>query len=267
MNINKFFIGLTIAAGALVTSCSAPKNITYMQGFDNGDTQVLAEQRRITVQPDDKLSIVVSSKDPALAEVFNLAIAQTRVGASSGSSSSGGQTAAFTVSPDGTIQYPIIGEMTVAGLSRTEVAAKIKKELIGRNLLKDPIVTVEFLNATVTVLGDVSSPGEYPIDRDDLNILQAISKAGDLNITGMRNNVLVVREEFGQDIAYRIDLTDTKALMESPAYYLQQNDVIYVEPNDTKKRQANANGNTALTPSFWMSVGSFLITIAVLVFK
>ena len=83
----------------------------------------------------------------------------------------------------------------------------------------------------------------------------------------MRENVLVVREEFGQDIAYRLDLTNTQALMQSPAFYLQQNDVVYVEPNDTKKRQANANGNTVLTPTFWMSVVSLLTTISVLIFK
>lgn len=265
MRIINFFSSLAIATAAMLVSCSAPKNITYMQGYSEGATQAVAEQRRITVQADDKLSIVVSSKDPALAEVFNLAIAQYRVGSTAGSNNP--QTAAFTVTPDGTIDYPILGEIMVAGLTRPEVAAKIKESIIANNLLKDPIVTVEFMNASISILGDVARPGEYPIDRDNLNILQAISKAGDLNITGMRENVLVVREEYGQDIAYRLDLTDTQSLMQSPAFYLQQNDVVYVEPNDTKKRQANANGNTVLTPTFWMSVISLLTTISVLIFK
>ena len=263
MRIINFFSSLAIAAAAMLVSCSAPKNITYMQGYSEGATQAVAEQRRITVQADDKLSIVVSSKDPALAEVFNLAIAQYRVGSVNGSNNP--QTAAFTVTPDGTIDYPILGEIMVAGLSRPEVAAKIKESIIAKNLLKDPIVTVEFMNASISILGDVAHPGEYAIDRDNLNIFQALSKAGDLNITGMRENVLVVREEFGQDIAYRLDLTNTQALMQSPAFYLQQNDVVYVEPNDTKKRQANANGNTVLTPTFWMSVVSLLTTISVLI--
>ena len=265
MRIINFFSSLAIAAAAMLVSCSAPKNITYMQGYSEGATQAVAEQRRITVQADDNLSIVVSSKDPALAEVFNLAIAQYRVGSVNGSNNP--QTAAFTVTPDGTIDYPILGEIMVAGLSRPEVAAKIKESIIAKNLLKDPIVTVEFMNASISILGDVAHPGEYAIDRDNLNIFQALSKAGDLNITGMRENVLVVREEFGQDIAYRLDLTNTQALMQSPAFYLQQNDVVYVEPNDTKKRQANANGNTVLTPTFWMSVVSLLTTISVLIFK
>ena len=134
-------------------------------------------------------------------------------------------------------------------------------------MLKDPTVTVEFLNATISVLGDVRNPGEYAIDRENLNIIQAISKAGDLNITGQRENVLVVREENGQDRAYRVDLTNTAELMQSPAYYLQQNDIVYVEPNDMKKRESINNANTILTPTFWLSVASFATTIAVLIFK
>ncbi len=252
------------------SSCSTTKDIPYMQGFSDEAVQAVREQKRITVQPDDKLSIIVNSKDPALAEIFNLAVAQHRIGQSSAissTSSNNGQTSAYTVDPDGNIQFPVIGEIHVGGLQRAEVAEKIKEELVRSNMLKDPIVTVEFLNATISVLGDVSNPGEYAIDRDDLNIIQAISKAGDLNITGMRENVLVVREEDGRNRAYRVNLTDTQALMSSPAYHLQQNDIVYVEPNNMKKRQATNNANTILTPTFWMSVASLLTTIGVLIFK
>jgi len=240
-----------------------------MQGLENGEIQAVKEQRRITVEPDDELGIVVSSKDPELSEVFNLPVAQRRIGMGSGSSSSSGSgaTGAYTVSPDGTINFPLVGQLEVAGKTRAQVAKLIEQELMGRGLLKDAVVTVTFFNATISVLGDVSSPGEYKIDRDNLTILQALSKAGDLNITGQRKNVLVVREEKGKDVAYRVDLTDTRNLMQSPAYYMQQNDVVYVEPNDTKKRQATVNGNTVLTPSFWLSVASFLITVSMLVFK
>lgn len=256
-----------IAVMAL-SSCSAPKNITYMQGFSNEAVQALASQRRLTVQPDDRLSIVVNSKDPDLATVFNLPVAQTRIGATSGSgSNTNGQVSAFTVDESGNIEYPILGTIHVGGMTRKEIAAEISRQLITNKLLSDPLVTVEFLNATVSVLGDVSSPGEYPINRENMTILQALSKAGDLNITGMRDNVLVVREENGKDRAYRIDLTDTENLMTSPAYYLQQNDVVYVEPNNTKKRQSTANGNTMLTPAFWISVASFLMTLTTLILK
>lgn len=261
--------GLVFVAVIFLSSCGTPKNITYMQGFEQGDLQSVISQRRITLQPDDKVSIVVSSKDPELARVFNLSVAQVRVGQENTSSFtiSNPQVSAFTVTPDGAIEYPLLGTLHVAGLTRTEVAKKIETKLFEGGFLKDPVVTVEFLNATISILGEVNKPGEYPITRDNMTILQALGKAGDLKITGMRKNVLVVREEEGNDVAYRLDLTDTKSLMESPAYHLQQNDVVYVEPNDYAKRQSVVNGNSVLTPSFWISIASFLSTIAVLITK
>lgn len=269
MRLKAKFITAVMASGLmLIASCSSPKDITYMQGFDAGAAQAVRQQSRITVQPDDKLSIVVTSKNPELAEVFNLAVAQHRVGyISNPSVSNNSVTAPFTVSPDGTIDYPILGTLQVAGLSRQQVSELIKEKLVAGNLLSDPTVTVDFLNATVSVLGDVARPGEYTIDRDNMNLLQAISKAGDLQITGQRENVLVVREVDGKDVAYRVNLTDPESLFQSPAFYMQQNDVVYVEPNETKKRQATAWGNTVLTPAFWISVASLLTTITAIIVK
>ncbi|MDE6304759.1 MAG: polysaccharide biosynthesis/export family protein [Paramuribaculum sp.] len=264
--LKKCLVALSAALCLLATSCSAPKNITYMQGFSNDAVQAVRDHNRITVAPDDRLSIVVSSKDPELAQMFNLAISRQIIGQSS-SSGNTSQTASFTVSPNGYIRYPILGDIYIAGLNRHQVADVIEQELVSNNLLKDPIVTVDFLNATVSILGDVKSPGEYSINNDNLTLLQALSMAGDLNITGLRRNVLVVREEDGQDRAYRVDLTNTQDLMQSPAYYLRQNDVIYVEPNDTKKRQATANGNSPMTPGFWMSLLSFVTTMVLIFVK
>lgn len=248
-----------------LASCTATRDITYMQGFNNDAVQAVREPRRLTIEPDDKISIIVSAKNPELAQVFNLAIAQVRLGASQTSSTTGANgVSAYTVDPNGDIHFPILGDIHVAGMTRQQVARDIEMMLVSRDQLKDPIVTVEFLNASVNVLGDVKSPGQYPIDKDNMTILQAISKAGDLNITGMRTNVLVVREENGEDRAYRLDLTDTQSLMQSPAYYMQQNDVVYIEPNETKKRQATANGNSFLTPGFWMSLISFVTTMVLI---
>lgn len=250
-----------------VTSCSTPKNITYMQGLENGQTENINVARRFTAQPDDRLSIIVTSRDPRLADMFNLAVTQKVVGYNTSSGSYNPSSASYTVNPDGTINFPVLGSIYVAGKSRSEISKDITDRLKSGDLLKDAVVTVDFLNAKIAVLGDVNAPGEYPVDHDNLTILQAIAKAGDLNITGMRENVLVIREEGGKDIAYRVDLTKTSELMSSPAYYLQQNDVVYVEPNPAKKRQATANGNTVVTPSFWLSVTSVLTTIAVLIVK
>lgn len=257
---------LTMAAGLLVAACSTPKDITYMQGFSDGQVQSIRQQSRLTVQADDKLSIVVNSKDPELAEVFNLAVAQHRIGMTNSTSQST-NTSSFTVDENGNIDYPILGSIHVGGMTRPQIEKMIKEKILAAGLLQDPVVIVEFLNATVSVLGDVLRPGEYPIDRDNMTVLQAISKAGDLNITGLRENVLVVREENGQDKAYRLNLTQTDSLFQSPAYYIQQNDVVYVEPNATKKRQATTAGNSVLTPAFWISVASLLTTITALIIK
>lgn len=264
MNITKGFITLLSVAALLTSSCSTPKDITYLQGMNNDQTQAVTPERRLTVEPDDRISIIVNAKDPKLAEVFNLAIYQGRIGQNGNTSY---QTGDYTISPDGNINFPVIGKIHVAGLTRHEVEQLIEKELTDRSLLKDPVVTVSFMNAKVAVLGDVSRPGEYDIDRDNMTIFQAISKAGDLNITGVRTNVLLVREENGQNIAYRVDLTKTEQLMQSPAYYVQQNDVIYIEPNSTKKREATTTGNTIFTPTFWISVASLLTTITALLIK
>lgn len=263
----KFHVVLSVLLLLVATSCRTPRKITYMQGFETGMTQKVNEPSRIKVQPDDRLAIVVSSRNPKLAEIFNKAVATYRIGSGQEGTTVESKVASFTVSPDGTIDYPMIGELKLEGLDRHQAAAKIKEAIVSRDLLKDPIVTVEFLNANIAVLGDVARPGEYEITRDNLTILQALSKAGDLNITGDRTNVLVVREEEGVDKAYRLDLTDVASLMESPAYYLRQNDVVYVEPNNAKKRNSTEMGNVIYNPSIWISALSVLTSIAVIIFR
>ncbi|MDE6393624.1 MAG: polysaccharide biosynthesis/export family protein [Muribaculaceae bacterium] len=258
-----FFIVLC----TVLASCKVPKDITYMQGFENGQTEAVVPPVRITVQPDDKLAIVVTSKDPELAVAFNLAIAQYRIGTGTNGSTAESKAAAYTVDPDGNIDFPLLGTLHVAGLNRYGVSELIKREILSRELVKDPVVTVEYLNAKISVLGDVSKPGDYLIERDNMTLLQALSAAGDLNITGLRQNVLVVREENGKDVAYRVDLTDTKSLMQSPAYYLRQNDIVYVEPNNTRKRQSTETANVFYNPTIWVSVASVLTSIAVIIFR
>ena len=174
---------------------------------------------------------------------------------------------AYTVSPEGTIDFPVLGNLTVSGMSRSELAGFIKGELMGRELVKDPVVTVEFLNTGVSVLGEVLTPGRYDVNLDQFTIFDAISLAGDLTIQGQRKNVKVLRKEADGIHTYVVDLTDMAKTMSSPAYYLKQGDLVYVEPNGVKKRQTTVNGNTALSASFWVSVASLLTSVAVLIFK
>jgi polysaccharide export outer membrane protein len=129
------------------------------------------------------------------------------------------------------------------------------------------VVTVEYANLCFNVLGEVNKPGRYTFDRDHLTILDALSKAGDLTIQGRRENVFVMREEGNQRKTYRVNLLNGRELLSSPAYYLQQNDVVYVEPNDYRARQTQVNGNNVLAAPFWISVASLLTSVAVLIVK
>lgn len=151
-------------------------------------------------------------------------------------------------------------------MSRYEVAEYIEKKLKDENLVKDPIVTVEFANTGLSIIGEVAKPGRYEFNKDRLNIIDALAMAGDLTANGQRENIIVMREnEDGKQQVYRIDLTDMNSVAQSPVYYLQQNDMIYVEPNDKKKRDTTASGNSAFNPSFWVSIGSLGVTIATLI--
>lgn len=253
---------LLLSMLVVVWSCAPIKNINYFQDTTNGTTNILAEPQAIKVQPDDKISIVVNSKDPMLMQLVNLVDANVRI---SGQSSSNSSVLGYTVNNEGNIEFPVLGTIHVAGMTREEIASLIKERLISEEIVKDPIVTVEFVNLTVAVMGEVANPGKYSIDKDKITILDALSMAGDMTIYGVRENVTVLRESDGKQITYKLNLLDAKNLLASPAYYLTQNDVVYVEPNGVRARQSTVNGNTVRSTSFWLSLASFLTTITILI--
>ena len=270
----KLLTPASIAAALTLGSCSTPKNISYFQDVATGTVIDPAKQLDIKVKPEDKLSIIVTTQDPALSGLFNLVTVQNRLGQTTGSTiqvgnmgtGGSGQTAYYTVDRQGDINFPVLGELHIAGMNRYEIAEHIEKLLKEKNLVKDPIVTVEFANTGISIIGEVSSPGRYEFNKDQLTIIDAIAMAGDLTISGERENILVMRKTAdGKQEGYRIDLTDLQNLADSPAYYLQQDDIIYVQPNNKKKRDTTPNGNTPYTPAFWVSMGSFAITIATLI--
>lgn len=280
MNTKGTFKGIlaTVAVSAMLAGCTTPKNVAYFQDLDDAVVTEVAQRRTIRVQPEDKLSIIVTSKDPSLAALFNLSVVSNRIGQNQSVSGTGStirnySTAtaegicSYTVDKDGDIDFPILGKLHIEGMTRSEVANFIKNKLVTDNLIKDPTVTVEFLNVGISVMGEVTNAGRYDMNRDNITILEALSLAGDLTIQGKRENVLVVRQENGQMKTYRVDLTKGAELMKSPAYFLKQDDIVYVEPNGVRKRQTTVNGNTALSASFWVSVASLLTSVAVLIFK
>lgn len=250
-------------------SCNSSKDVLYFQDLKAGDSVAMAAiPVPVTVRPDDKISIVVNSRDPQLMALFNLPRVNKQMStvgqASSTNVSNGQDVMGYTVDSRGEIEFPVLGKIKVEGKTREEIGTYIKNELIAKNLVKDPIVTVEFMNLCVSVLGEVNSPGRYGIDRDKTTIIDALSMAGDLTINGNRNNVTVLRQDGDVQRVYAIDLTSGRDIYSSPAYYLQQNDVIYVEPNEMRARQSTVNGNTIRSASFWISITSLVMSIVVL---
>ncbi|MDE5848651.1 MAG: polysaccharide biosynthesis/export family protein [Muribaculaceae bacterium] len=265
-----------LVAAVISSSCSTPKNIAYFQGMENADIFEIANTQNmaIKVRPHDKLSIIVSCKDPALAKMFNLEVfTNSHVNTSSPNGANfrdynvgyNDGIAAYTVSADGTIDFPVLGILKVEGMTRSELAGFVKGEIMGRGYIKDPVVTVEFLNTGISMLGDINRPGRYDLNTDVLTVVEAISLAGDIGIQGRRDNIKVLRKNGDKVETYIIDMTDPKKLYSSPAYYMQQGDIVYVEPNDIRKRQTIANGNSVTNISFWISIASLLTSAALLV--
>lgn len=267
MKKNIFLLMAIVAL--LFSSCHTP-NLAYFKDVSNGSSETVQEGHDVRFHVGDKLTIVVNSRDPQLSSLFNLPYITHTIGASA---SVTGETAAangvlgYTIDSKGEIDFPVLGKVRLAGLKREEVATLIKKELVTRNLVNDPVVTVDYAGLPFNVMGEVAKPGRYYFDRDRMTLLDALSMAGDLTINGKRENVMVIREVGDQRMTYRVDLQSASQLYASPAYYLQQNDIVYVEPTRKREREATAPGNTLFTPTFWISLSSLLLSVGILVFK
>lgn len=263
--MNLKYILLAFVALIFTVSCSTPKNIAYMQNTVFGQEEAIRNLNEIKIQPHDQLSIVVSCKEPELAQLFNLVQANKKVGQINSQLQSQGDVSVYTVNSVGDISFPVVGDIHIAGLNREEISEKITKALIDGKWVSDPVVSVEYANLHFSVVGEVKNPGTYPITNDHITLLEAISRAGDLTEYGERE-IMVIREQGGKREKYLIDLRDNN-LFESPAYYIQQNDIIYVQPNKAIARKAEDNPNNLKSISMWISIASFLTTIAVLIFK
>lgn len=267
-----YLLLILLAVVAALSSCGSSKQVVYFQDLKPGETEIkLPEMKAITVRPEDKISIIVNSRDPQLTDLFNLPYVSRQLGQSlrtNGITVSNNQgVSAYTIDTNGEIDFPVLGKMYVAGMKREEIAEYIKNELIKENLVKDPVVTVEFANLCISVLGEVNNPGRFSIDRDKLTVLDALSMAGDLTIYGNRSKVMVLRQEGDVQRVYGLNLTSGNHVYTSPAFYLQQNDVVYVEPNAVKARQSTVNGNNVRSTSFWISLASLLTSIGILIFN
>lgn len=264
MKIKRFtylLLGALMLAG-----CSTPQ-VGYFKDVKSGEIEQLAAPQSITIQAGDRLSILVSSKNPELAYLYNLPIVGYYRASKSDQPLTTSQVASYAVDESGNIDFPFLGKLHIAGMTRSEVATFVREKLVTTNQIKDATVTVSFLDLYYSVMGEVKEPGRFLIDKDRVTLIDALSRAGDLTINGRRDNVLVMRDEDGKQVAYRINLGDAKSLYTSPAFYLHQNDVVYVTPTDKRAREASEVGNTFSQPSFWVSIASLLISLAILIKK
>ena len=264
MTFNKqILFALSIALMAMV-SCSTVKDIAYFQNKVVNEPEAIDKHAGIVIQAKDMLSIVVSSRNPELVAMFNLPVVSYQAGSEVVNTGYNQRLMGYVVDNDGFIDFPVLGPIKVVGLTRWELSELIKNKLLNDGLLTDAVVTVEFMNFKVSVIGEVNAPGTYSLQNDKVTILQAISLARDLTIFGQRENVCVIREREGERIIYEINLCDV-SMFNSPAYYLQQNDVVYVQPSEVKARQSTTDDKALRMTSIFVSGGSLLVSIAALI--
>lgn len=252
------YLLLGLSLMLMVSSCNSSKKIIYLQDIQPGVEMRVQEVQPIRFEKGDQIKIVVHSRDGEVAKVFNIL---------DNSGQGNGAHSKYVIDENGYIDMPVLGRIKTAGLTREELTNEIKFKLLESRMLKDPIVTIDYENVGYSVLGEVHSPGRKSITRDNITLLEAIAQAGDLTIDGKRDNILVLRTVDGRQVPYRVNLLDTRDLYSSPVYYLQQNDVIYVEPTEKKANQSSVNGNNLLTPGFWMSTASFAMSLLLLILR
>jgi polysaccharide export outer membrane protein len=239
-------------------SCAPRKDIVYYQDINGGTAVEKSASYEIKIQPDDLLMIIVSAEDPEIAMPFNLASIATQ---SPGKlDASGGQQTMqlYLVDAHGTIDFPIIGKLKISGMTRSEVL-QVLQQKIGV-FIKNPIINLRVMNFKVSVQGEVNNPGTYPVASDRITLIEALTMAKDLTIYGKRDNILIIREIDGVKSYNRVDITKAE-FINSPFYYLAQNDVVYVEPNKTKINGAAIGPNTGVI----ISISSLLITLITLI--
>lgn len=244
----------------LFFSCASKKDIVYYQNIDTTNTSQNIASYEVKIQPDDLLMIIVSAEDPEIAIPFNLTAVAVPNSANLQSITGQQILQSYLVDRDGNIEFPVLGKLQVGGLTRTEVLRSLK-EKIGI-YIKNPIINLRITNFKISLQGEVNLPGSYTVSSERVTLIEALSMAKDLTIYGKRDNILIIREVNGAKSYNRVDITKAD-FINSPFYYLTQNDVVYVEPNGTKVNAAAVGPNTSVI----VSAISILVSLSVLLFK
>lgn len=244
-----------------MASCTSYKKVPYLQNSSAIDSTVVTALYDARIQPKDILTIVVSSERPEAAAPYNLMVQTSMTNTRSLYSQPTLQT--YLVDNDGCIDFPIIGRLQIGGMTKSEVEGLIR-EKISPSFTTAPIVNVRMVNYKISVLGEVARPNSYTISNEKVNIFEALALAGDLTVYGKRDGVKLIRESAdGTKKIVPIDLNDANIIY-SPYYYMQQNDILYVEPNKAKARNSDVSSMTTMmfsATSLFMSVVTFLLNL------
>lgn len=261
MKLKSFYcIALTVA---MLTSCGSVKNVAYLQNSDEVDLTQSRVLYDAHIMPKDQITISVNTTTPEVSLPFNLLL-QNAYQQGRGLSTGQGTLMPYLVDNDGYINFPILGSLKVAGLTKSEceqmILSKIRPYMAAT---ENPVVTVRMASYSISVLGEVTRPGSYQVGREKISILEALAQAGDLTIYGVRDKVKLIREDAsGQKEIHVLNLNDA-GIVNSPYYYLQQNDIVYVEPNKVKAR----NSSVGATTSLWFTATSIVISLASLLYN
>jgi polysaccharide export outer membrane protein len=242
----------------LLFSCKSREEIVYYQNIDAMANVEQSNSYEIKIQPDDLLTIIVSADDPETAIPFNLSTISIPSAGSANAAQGQLTMQSYLVDAAGTIDFPVLGKLSVGGLSRTGLMQLLESKI--SKYIKNPIINIRVMNFKVSVQGEVNSPGTYSVSSERITLIEAISMAKDLTIYGKRDNILVIREVNGVKSYNRIDITKAE-FIHSPFYYLAQNDVVYVEPNKTRINGGAVGANTGVI----ISITSLLITVITLI--
>ena len=243
----------------VLASCASQKRVIYLQDAQADEQIKIAQDYQIRIKPLDRLTVVVNSRDPELAAPFNTFNSLTGTPLSTYSSNAT-SLQIRTVDEDGNLDMPIIGPIQCKGKTRSELAQEIADKIREGGYISDPTVNIQFADMKISVIGEVARPGQYNITNDRISLLDALSLAGDLTIYGVRSDIKVIREENGVRTTATLDLT-SQDIYDSPYFYLQQNDVVYVKPN---KYRAQA-GEISQNRSFYISLVSTAVSVATLI--
>lgn len=254
----KYIFLLSLALLVLSTSCANRKNMVYFQKGEFDSIVESSELYEMKFRKGDFLHINVSGATPEAVAIFNPIQTVTRENFNGSYTADNPQTTGYIVDSNGDINFPVLGKISVAGKTKLELEKLLLKKLEGH--IEMPVLNIRLRNFKISILGDVAKPGTFTISSERVTLPEALGIAGDLNITAKRKNILVIRETNGVKKQFRVDLTKNQ-IFDSPVYYLQQNDVVYVEPNQAKMNTSKYSP----VYSVLISVTSLIITTVVLI--